>query len=53
VGGMGDRLGSLEPGKHADIVVLNGDPTDPRTSVDYVFVEGRVAYDAVHGQRRF
>jgi predicted amidohydrolase YtcJ len=53
VGGMGDRLGSLEPGKHADIVVLDGDPTDPRTSVDYVFVEGRVAYDAVHGHRRF
>jgi len=53
VGGISDRLGSLEPGKQADIVVLTGDPSDPRTAVDCVYVEGRVAYDAVHGTRRF
>jgi imidazolonepropionase-like amidohydrolase len=53
VAGVQDRLGSLEQGKQADIVVLSGDPSDPRTSVDWVYVQGAVAYDAVHGTRRF
>jgi imidazolonepropionase-like amidohydrolase len=53
VGGVADRLGSLERGKQADIVVLSGDPSDPRTSVDWVLVEGAVAYDALNGTRRF
>jgi imidazolonepropionase-like amidohydrolase len=53
VGGVADRLGSLEQGKQADIVVLSGDPSDPRTSVDWVYVEGAVAYDALNGTRRF
>jgi imidazolonepropionase-like amidohydrolase len=25
---VGDRLGTLEPGKVADLVVVDGDPTD-------------------------
>ena len=53
VAGVQDRLGSLEQGKQADIVVLSGDPSDPRTSVDWVYVQGAIAYDAVHGTRRF
>jgi imidazolonepropionase-like amidohydrolase len=44
--GIADRVGSLEPGKHADVLVLSGHPADPRTSVERVYVEGRVAYDA-------
>jgi|GEM_PF-78058 len=43
--GMGHRLGSLEAGKDADVVVLSGHPADPRTKVREVFVEGVKAYD--------
>jgi len=46
--GIADRVGSLEPGKDADILVVTGDPADPRTSVEIVFVEGRRVYDAAH-----
>lgn len=46
VAGLGDRLGSLEPGKEADILVVSGDPADPRSSVERVLVQGRVVYDA-------
>jgi imidazolonepropionase-like amidohydrolase len=39
--GVGDRLGSLEPGKIANIVVTNGDLLEPRTSTRYLFIDGR------------
>ena len=51
VAGIGDRLGSIEVGKDADMLVLTGDPSDPRTSVEMVLVEGEVAYDAEEGRR--
>jgi len=44
--GIADRVGSLEPGKDADVLVLTGHPADPRTSVERVYVEGRLVYDA-------
>lgn len=44
--GMGDRLGSLEPGKDADILIISGHPADPRSAVDAVFVNGEQMYDA-------
>jgi hypothetical protein len=43
--GFARQLGSLEPGKRADLVVLNGDPLDDiRASADtrYVMVNGRL-----------
>ncbi|MEM7310743.1 MAG: amidohydrolase family protein [Planctomycetota bacterium] len=43
--GLEERLGSLEPGKDADLVVLEGDPADPRTAVSLVFTDGEVVYD--------
>lgn len=43
--GMGHRLGSLEPGKDADVVVLSGHPADPRTKIREVYVEGVKSYD--------
>ena len=50
--GIDRRLGSLEVGKDADIVVFDGDPADPRRAVELVLVEGRRAYDPkVHGRR--
>jgi imidazolonepropionase-like amidohydrolase len=38
--GLGDKLGSLDVGKTANVVVANGDPLDVRTSVKQVFIEG-------------
>ena len=38
--GLGDKLGSLDAGKTANVVVANGDPLDVRTSVKQVFIEG-------------
>jgi len=48
-----DRLGSLEVGKDADILISNGHPADPRTAIDIVFVNGRRAYDAERDGRRW
>jgi imidazolonepropionase-like amidohydrolase len=42
--GVDDRVGSLEAGKDADVVVFNGHPLDYRTVVDLVLVDGQVAY---------
>lgn len=42
--GVADRVGSLEVGKDADIVVFDGHPFDYRTVPDLVLVDGLVAY---------
>ena len=42
---LGDRIGSLEPGKDADFVVLSGDPLSVYTKVLETWVEGRRAFD--------
>ncbi|HPW17178.1 MAG TPA: amidohydrolase family protein [Candidatus Aminicenantes bacterium] len=39
--GVASRVGSLEPGKDADIVVLDGDPFSYRTRVERVWIDGR------------
>ncbi len=41
--GVGDRVGTLEAGKDADLLVLSGDPLDVTTRVERVFVNGREA----------
>jgi len=43
--GVDSRVGSLEEGKDADIVVLDGDPFDYRTFVDLTFVNGKLLYE--------
>lgn len=43
--GVDDRLGSLEVGKDADILIMTGDPLDYRTYVETAVVNGRVAYE--------
>ena len=42
--GVADRVGSLEPGKDADIVVFSGHPFDYRTVAELVIVNGEVAH---------
>jgi imidazolonepropionase-like amidohydrolase len=44
--GVEDRIGSLAPGRDADVVIKDGDPFDIRTSIRLVLVNGRVAWDA-------
>ena len=48
--GIDDRVGSLEPGKDADLIAIGGPPGDPRSAVDLVWVEGRLVYDAAEGR---
>jgi len=39
--GVADRLGSLDLGKAANLVVANGDPLDVKTDVKQVFIAGQ------------
>jgi len=39
--GVADQLGSLDPGKTANVVVANGDPLDEKTDVKRVFIAGQ------------
>lgn len=43
--GMGDRIGSIEPGKLANLLVLSGDPLDFTTWVEKSYINGIQAYD--------
>ncbi|MCL7451471.1 MAG: amidohydrolase [Anaerolineae bacterium] len=42
--GVEDRIGSLEAGKDADVVVFSGHPLDYRTVADLVLIDGQVVY---------
>jgi imidazolonepropionase-like amidohydrolase len=48
-----NRVGSLEVGKDADIVITTGSIIDPRNYVTQVFIDGRSVYDIAHERRRF
>jgi len=39
--GVADRLGSIEPGKIANLVVTDGDLFNEKTKIKFVFVDGR------------
>ena len=43
--GIENRVGSIEKGKDANLILLTGDPLDARTWVDQVVVEGKVVYE--------
>ncbi len=40
--GVADRMGSLEVGKMANVVVTDGDILDPRTNIKHMFIGGRL-----------
>lgn len=42
--GVADRVGSLEEGKDADIVIMSGHPFDFRTKTELVLVNGEIVY---------
>jgi imidazolonepropionase-like amidohydrolase len=39
--GLADQLGTLEPGKIANVIVTNGDPLELQTQVRYLFIKGQ------------
>ncbi|GMM93453.1 amidohydrolase family protein [Qipengyuania sp. MTN3-11] len=43
--GLADRIGSLEPGKDADLLILDGDPFSVYTNVLETWVEGEKLFD--------
>lgn len=47
------RVGSLEVGKDADILILTGSILDPRSYITQVLIDGRVIYDTKKDRRRF
>jgi imidazolonepropionase-like amidohydrolase len=48
--GLLDRVGTLEPGKMADVVVWNGTPFSVYAFADLVFIDGALRYDRAHPQ---
>ncbi len=44
--GVDDRLGSLEPGKDADFVIIDGDPWDARNKVQATYIDGWNVFEA-------
>ena len=51
--GIWDRVGSLEPGKDADLGLWTGDPVAPSSACLMTFVNGKLAYDAKTMGRRY
>jgi imidazolonepropionase-like amidohydrolase len=49
--GVGDKMGSIEVGKMANIVVTTGDILEAKTDTKYLFIDGRnVPLDSKHTQ---
>jgi len=43
--GVDDRIGSLDVGKDADIVILSGQPLSSMTQVEMVLIQGKTVYN--------
>ena len=50
--GIGDRTGSLKPGKMADVVLWNGNPFSVYTRPEKVWIDGALMFDAMDPKRR-
>lgn len=46
--GVGDRVGSLDKGKDANMVFLNGDPFQPATRIQAVMLDGKFVFGEVN-----
>jgi imidazolonepropionase-like amidohydrolase len=51
--GLDDRIGSLEPGKNADLVLWSGDPFSVYTRADKVWIDGALRYDRSSPETRW
>lgn len=50
--GLADRIGSLEPGKDADVVLWSSDPFSVYARTEKVFLDGAVVYDRADAARQ-
>lgn len=50
--GLGERIGTLEPGKDADAVIWSGDPFSVYSKADQVFIDGALAFDRTDPHRQ-
>jgi imidazolonepropionase-like amidohydrolase len=53
IAGIDARLGSIEPGKDADLVIWSGDPLDVLSRAVRVFVDGAEIYSYAGGEAHF
>jgi imidazolonepropionase-like amidohydrolase len=53
IGGIDHKVGSLEVGKDADLGIWSGDPFDPRSYVEMMVVNGKIAYRRNKDRPRF
>jgi imidazolonepropionase-like amidohydrolase len=51
--GVADRLGSIEPGKDADLVIWSGDPLDVLSRVTRALINGEEVYRFEDGEATF
>ena len=51
--GIDDRLGSIEPGKDADLVIWSGDPLDVLSRVEHALIDGTEIYSYADGEAHF
>ena len=42
--GWTDRIGTIEPGKSADLLLFTGDPLDPASRLRRTIIDGRTTY---------
>jgi imidazolonepropionase-like amidohydrolase len=49
---LDDRIGSLEPGKDADFIVLSGDPLSTYTLVEQTYIDGEKVFDRADPEHR-
>jgi imidazolonepropionase-like amidohydrolase len=49
--GVDNRVGSLEKGKDADVIILDGYPLNIKTWVDHVFIDGESVYTREGGPK--
>ena len=50
---LDNRIGSLEPGKDADFVILNGPPLEFDSLVEVVFIDGKEVFNRSTGENAF
>jgi imidazolonepropionase-like amidohydrolase len=50
--GIADKVGSLEPGKQADVVLWNGNPLSVYARPEMVWIDGALMYDSNDPRRR-
>ena len=51
--GLDDRIGSLEPGKNADVVLWSGNPFSVYTRAEKVWIDGSMRYDRMDPSERW